>query len=326
MMASLPLIKSSYEQWVFDLLTLLQQPTNTIPRNFDDDSVNPYPTKWLIYTIIPKAYNRGLLTTPITPGRTLYQEGWAHFVTGIKHMYEIPTFREAASKAKQVCQETPLATDPLQLWKDLPRTKREEMDALHAPSNIKESWLAEKLEDAEKAAAAAKDAEYMEWRRRNYYYKTLQPEMKRLYNIFSADITYAMAPTTDPKEKIRNFLKHDGVIREYNELVHHMRTLPYSLKNYVPAYEKNIGDELDKITLNRLSTLEKPKRRKRLSVAAKVRYAKEWRKLNMGYHRDASIWGLYCIHLRPTYLKHVTINNMTPAKMRLLRRVYSKGV
>ena len=104
-----------------------------------------------------------------------------------------------------------------------------------------------------------------------------------------------------------------------------MVTFPYHLKNYVPEYEKKIGDELDRITLDRLATLEKPKRRKRLSVAAKLRYAKEWRRLNMGYSRHAANWGAYCKEHRPSYFKRVSINNVTPAKMRLLRRVYSKG-
>ena len=316
MMASLPLIKSSYEQWVFDLLTLQRKPGHAIPRGPTFYERNS--TQSLINEIIPIAKNTGLLARPIARGRTLYQEGWAHFVTGIKHMYEIPTFREAASKAKQVCEETPLTTDPLQLWKDLPRT-RKEMDALYVPFNV------ENAQDPKTAEPLLSEQEMESWRY-SYYYHTLQPEMKRLYNIFHNDITYAMAPTTDPKEKARIFLKHDGVIREYKELVHHMSSFPYNLKNYVPAYENRIGLELDKITLKRLSTLEKPNRRKRLSVAAKARYAKEWRKLNVGYHRHASNWDSYCKDHRPTFFKRVTINNVTPAKMRLLRRVYSKGM
>jgi len=180
-----------------------------------------------------------------------------------------------------------------------------------------------KIQEEDDRAAVARS---LEQRRHAYYHKHLCPEMKRLDAIFHADIDRAMAPTTDPKEKARLFLKHDGVIREYNELVDHMRTFPYHLRYYVPTYENKIGKELDKITLERLATLEKPKRRKRLSVAAKVRYAKEWRKLNTGYHRDATIWGLYCKHNRPAYLKPVSINNVTPSKLRLLRRVYNKGV
>jgi len=273
----------------------------------------------LINEIIPMANDAGLLARPTTPGRTLYQEGWANFVIGIKHMYELPTFREAASKAKSICIETPLSADPLQLWKDLPRTKREAKDALQAPPN------GENVQDTKTANPVLSEQEMESWRY-HYYYHTLQPEMKRLYNIFHNDITYAMAPTTDPKEKVSLFLKHDGVIREYKELVHHMSSFPYDLKNYVPTYENSIGFELDKITLKRLSTLEKPNRRKRLSVAAKARYAKEWRKLNQGYHRHASNWGSYSKDHRPTFFKRVTINNVTPAKMRLLRRVYSKGV
>ena len=188
-----------------------------------------------------------------------------------------------------------------------------------------EQHLIEEVKKIQKEDDRAAHARMLEQRRHTYYHTILCPEMKRLYAIFHADIDHAMAPTTDPKEKARLFLKHDGVIREYNELVYHMVTFPYHLKHYVPTYEKKIGAELDKITLERLSILEKPKRRKRLSVAAKVRYAKEWRKLNTGYTRHATIWGMYCRHLRPTYLKPVSINNVTPAKLRLLRRVYSKA-
>jgi hypothetical protein len=188
-----------------------------------------------------------------------------------------------------------------------------------------EQHLIEAVKKIQREDDRAAHARILEQRRHTYYHKILCPEMKRLNAIFHADIDRAMAPTTGPKEKALLFLKHDGVIREYNELVYHMVTFPYNLKNYMPEYEKKIGDELDRITLDRLATLEKPKRRKRLSVAAKVRYAKEWRKLNLGYSRHTAYWNMYSRHYRPTYLKDVTINNVTPAKLRLLRRVYSKA-
>jgi hypothetical protein len=337
------LMKNLYERWVFDLMVARIQDKKTFPDR--DDWL--YTSTDYISFFGKHVRDAGLQKISLTPGRSFPQEAWAHYVKGIMSMYEIDDFRSACSKAKQVWVETSKITRPISLWTQLPRKQREEEEEkLYAPSNIKESWLKEKLRDAAAAEAAAAEAaeaaeaaaaakaaadakrvaEFMEKWRYTHYHTTLLPEMIRLNTIFHNEIEYAMAPTTNPKEKIRLFLKHDGVIREYNELVYHMRSFPYHLKNYVPTYERKIGDELDKITLKRLATLEKPKRRKRLSVAAKVRYAKEWRKLNEGYHRDSINWGSYCKEHRPAFFKRVSINNVTPAKMRLLRKVYSKGV
>jgi len=224
---------------------------------------------------------------------------------GIQSMYELPSFREAASKATKLCQETPLSIDPIELWKALPR------QAKHQEAKQQEAEQQAKQEE--------EDAEI---RRRTYYTFTLKKNMNMLSNIFRSDIEYAMNSTTDPKEKARLFLKHDGTIREYIELVYHMRTFPYALRNYDPQYERMISAELRAITLDKLTKVAPPKRRKRLSVAAKANYSKEWRKLNVGYHRTYRHWHSYCKEHRPSYLEKRTINNMTPAKMRLLRRVY----
>ena len=118
------------------------------------------PTKWLIRYVAYYASYEGLMKIPMTPGRSFYQEAWSHFVIGIKHMYGLSTFREAASKAKEVCEETPLTIDPITLWQELPRTKREEEDARYPPTDIKLAWLAEKLQETPCAIQAELQKEY----------------------------------------------------------------------------------------------------------------------------------------------------------------------
>ena len=228
------------------------------------------PTKWLIRYVAYYASYEGLMRIRMTPGRSFYQEAWSHFVIGIKHMYGISTFREAASKAKQVCEETPLTMDPIDLWKALPRTKREEEDALYQPTNSKMASLAEKPgqtssieEDVRKEYALTKAA----------FDTTLDTLYKRIVETSSIPSRLLYMKHEAGIQKLGDLISSLCALGEHIDMqpcpliVNAVRNLQASLQEAKESPEEANANP---------ATETKKKRRRHVSVAMKARLARDY--------------------------------------------------
>ena len=116
------LIRNNAEQWVHTLMSLRSERKKESWRS---------PSGWLAQ-LGHQARKEGL--APYLPPvssrenpnalQSGDQQSWTTFVRGIQSMFELSTFREAATVAKDFWANTPLATHPHNLFAYLPREKK----------------------------------------------------------------------------------------------------------------------------------------------------------------------------------------------------------
>lgn len=119
---SSPRIRNHAEQWIHTLMDLRSERKKESWRS---------PSGWLAQ-LGHEARKEGLAPyLPATRSRenptarqTGDQQTWTWFVTGIKSMFELSSFREAATKAKHFWAHTPLDIHPHNLFVSLPRERK----------------------------------------------------------------------------------------------------------------------------------------------------------------------------------------------------------
>ncbi len=117
------LARTNPEQWVYTLMTLR--------KKRQQDAHHYYPMPWL-HQLAYEAKKEFLAPylprtrTAINPTAKMTdkQQNWRKFVEGIKSMYQLSTFGEAASQARRVWEDTNLSIEIHDIFASLPREQK----------------------------------------------------------------------------------------------------------------------------------------------------------------------------------------------------------